>query len=229
LFLKKEAFLDYQTQQNLSPGTHISPLSKRCDLLVLSSILNLDSYESYLLPTSQLPGHIAFENQSAKAESINVSKLSNDHAYVSPKLGEISELSLELRYPNISSPELRYPNISSPISVLPSNQKLKLTREHRTVVGDTMPIPTPHKKHANVSEHVASDGHNSIPKFYTVSSNKPLRHVSPVNLAINTSFSDTTAFGNDTEKLGLESNRYFAEDKPQFAVQKAQRHFFNKA
>ena len=219
MFLKKEAFLDYQTQQNLSPGTHISPLSKRCDLLNLSSILNLDSYESYLLPTSQLPGHIAFENQSAKTESINIPKLSNDHAFVSAKLGERSELSLELRSPN--------PIISSPISVLPLNQKQKLTREHRTVVGDTMPVPTPHKKH-NVSEHVASDGHNSIPKFYTVSSNKPLRHVSPVNLAINTSFSDTTAFGNDTIRFS-DGKPHFSEDKPQFSVQKAQRHFFNKA
>jgi len=191
LFLKKEAFLDYQTQQNLCPGAHISPLSK-CDLLNLSSILNLESYESYLLPTSQLPGHIAFENQSTKTESI-ISNLNNDHAYV-------SELSIELRSPN------------------PNHQKVKLAREHRTVVGDIMPVQTPHKKH--VSEHVASD--NSIPKFYTVPSNKPLRHVSPVNLA-NTLFSDTAAFGNDTLRSS-EGKPHFSEDKPRFLVQKAQRH-----
>ena len=178
----------------------------------LSSILNLDSYESYLIPTSQLPGHIAFENQSAKPElSLDTPKLSIDHTLASAKLGD------ELRSPIAN-------HISSPISGLPPYQKLKLTREHRTVVGDIMPVPTPHKKH--VSEHVASDGHNSIPKFYTVSSNKPLRHVSPVNLAIKTSISDssnTSAFGNDNIQF-LDAKPHFSEEKLQFSVQKAQRH-----
>ena len=196
LYMKKEALTDFMTSQNLNPGE--SSIGVRLiNILNISSSFSLDSCEVLLLPTCQLPGHVAFET----------SKLPiSDHSPI--KITETLSLGPQT---------LSFRDVVSPISNLPSTFKVSQPVKHGIIIGDINPTPkkTPKLPVLVRSENFLSDGHNLIPKFCTASSNKPLRHISPINLIdVN-----TTSISNTNEAFD-----HTIQEKPFFAVSKAERH-----
>ena len=203
LYMKKEAIVDYSINQNLNPGESFSPRhsSKLLNILNISSSFSLDAYEFFLLPTCQLPGHVAFDQQTSKVP-----------------IGGMTDESIEV-YPMVNH---SFHDIVSPISK--SSLKMAQLGRHKIVIGDVNPTPKkPSSKPFIInSENVTSDGHNAIPKFFTASSNKPLRHISPISfVSKHSSLIIDVGVSNKNQVLDTSNS---IEEKPLFEISKAKRH-----
>lgn len=211
LYLKKESTHDFLISQNFKvednfPNTARLRRSSPDLMNLLSS--HLDSFESFLMPTSQLTGHIAFHktefSRGGMEENPNEANQVTSYGCV----GVVSP---------VSSPSSNmYYDIVSPISRTPSSvQKQKLKSSTKCVIGDVLPVPNKTIKSENL---MTLDDHNVIPRFHhTNSSNKPNRHSNP---AATIGTRDSTILNMNCD---FDKNRKV--DTPRsFSVSKAQRH-----